>query len=158
MELPVRATVMFFFLWCVTRGVGKRSLAEMSAFELVLLITVGDLVQQGVTQEDRSVTGAFVATGTITFWVIVFGYVSWRFRGSREVIEGIPLLVVRHGQPLTEVMRAERLTLDEVLEAAREQGIEDLDRVEAGVLDADGKFSFLTTDGERPRSDDKPAT
>lgn len=54
MELVIRATIIFFFLWLLTRAMGKRELSEMTAFELILLVTVGDLVQQGVTQEDMS--------------------------------------------------------------------------------------------------------
>ena len=158
MELPLRATAVFFFLWAVTRALGKRELAQMSAFELVLLITLGDLVQQGVTQEDYSVTGAFLAVGTIAFWVLVFGYIGFRFPGTRDVIEGIPVMVVRKGQPMEEAMRTERLTLGEILEAAREQGIKDLDEVEAAILDPDGKFAFIKVDGEQHQPDEKQAT
>lgn len=155
MELPLRATAVFFFLWAVTRALGKRELAEMSAFEMVLLITLGDLVQQGVTQEDYSVTGAFLAVGTIAFWVLVFAYISFRFPSSRRVVEGEPVIVVRKGKPMVEAMRTERLTLDEVLEAAREQGIADLDEVEVAILDPDGKFSFIKVDGEQHQPDEK---
>ncbi|HEX2698729.1 MAG TPA: YetF domain-containing protein [Acidimicrobiales bacterium] len=158
MELPLRATAVFFFLWAVTRALGKRELAQMSAFELVLLITLGDLVQQGVTQEDYSVTGAFLAVGTIAFWVLVFGYVGFRFPASRNVIEGVPLVIVHKGKPMEQAMRTERLTLDEVLEAAREQGIRDLDEVEAAILDPDGTFAFIKVDGEQHQPDEKQAT
>jgi uncharacterized membrane protein YcaP (DUF421 family) len=155
MELPLRATAVFFFLWAITRALGKRELAQMSAFELVLLMVLGDLVQQGVTQEDYSVTGAFLAVGTIAFWVLLFGYIGFRFPGSRRVIEGEPVLVVRKGQPVHEALKVERLTLDEVLEAAREQGIRDLAEVEAAILDPDGKFAFIKTDGEQHQPDEK---
>lgn len=158
MELPLRATAVFFFLWAVTRALGKRELAQMSAFELVLLITLGDLVQQGVTQEDYSVTGAFLAVGTLAFWVLVFGYIGFRFPSTRRVIEGESVLVVRNGRPLDEAMKTERLTLDEVLEAAREQGIKDLDQVEVAILDPDGKFAFITVEREQHRRDEKQAT
>lgn len=68
METVVRATVIYFFLFAITRASGKRELSEMTAFELILLITIGDLVQQGVTQEDASLTGAVLAVGTIFLW------------------------------------------------------------------------------------------
>ncbi len=155
MEIPLRATVIFFFLWGLTRALGKRELSQMSAFELVLLITVGDLVQQGVTQEDYSVTGAMLASGTLALWVLLFAYVSFRFGRARKVIEGEPVLIVRHGEPLTEALRIERLTLDEVLEEARQQGIADLAEVEVGVLEPEGSFSFIKADGERPSSHEK---
>jgi len=149
-ELIVRATCLYFFLWLVARGIGKRELSEMTAFELILLVTMGDLIQQGVTQEDFSVTGAFLSVGTFAFWILVFSYVSWKFPRTRQAIEGVPVIVVRDGQPLDKVLELERLTLDEVLEAARNQGIVDLAQVELGVLEPDGKFSFMRKDQGPP--------
>jgi uncharacterized membrane protein YcaP (DUF421 family) len=148
MEIIVRATVIYFFLWAVARGVGKRELSEMTAFELILLVTMGDLIQQGATQEDMSLTGAGLAVGTLALWIVVFAYLSWRFRRLRPFTEGVPVVVVRDGRPLDQVLKIERLTLDEVCEAARNQGIADLAEVDVGVLEPDGKFSFLKTDGE----------
>jgi len=143
LELIVRATCLYFFLWLVARGTGKRELSEMSAFELILLVTMGDLIQQGVTQEDMSIIGAFLAVGTFAFWILVFGYVSWKFPRTRPMIEGVPVVVVRDGRPLEEVLELERLTIDEVCEAARNQGLADLAQVKIAVLEPDGKFSFI---------------
>ena len=155
MDIPIRATFAFFFLWGVTRALGKRELSQMSAFELVLLITVGDLVQQGVTQEDYSVTGAVLAVGTVAVWVMVFAYVSFRSPAARRAIEGEPVLIVRDGEPRRDALRVERLTVEEVLEEARQQGISDLGDVRVGLLEADGSFSFLTRDEERHPPDEK---
>ena len=148
MEIIVRATVIYFFLWAVARGVGKRELSEMTAFELILLVTMGDLIQQGATQEDMSLTGAGLAVGTLALWILVFAYLSWRFRRLRPTLEGVPVIVIRQGQALEKVLEIERLTLEEVCEEARNQGITDLAEVEIGVLEPDGKFSFLKATGE----------
>jgi uncharacterized membrane protein YcaP (DUF421 family) len=147
MEIIIRATVIYFFLWAVARGVGKRELSEMTAFELILLVTMGDLIQQGATQEDMSITGAVLAVGTLAFWILVFAYLSWRFRRVRPVLEGVPVVVIHHGQPLDEVLAIERLTLDEICEEARNQGIRDLAEIDIGVLEPDGRFSFLKAAG-----------
>lgn len=147
MEIIVRATVLYFFLWAVARGVGKRELSEMTAFELILLVTMGDLIQQGATQEDMSLTGAALAVGTLAMWILVFAYLSWRFKRLRPVTEGVPVVVVHDGRPLDEVLAIERITLDEVCEAARNQGIRNLSEVDIGVLEPDGKFSFLRAAG-----------
>lgn len=147
MEIPIRATVIFFFLWVLTRALGRRELAQITAFELLLLVTVGDMVQQGVTQQDVSLTGAMLAVGTLGLWTLVWGYLSFRLAPTRRVIEGVPVLVIRDGQLLDEVMRLERLTLEEVREEARNQGIDDLRRVRAGVVEPDGKFSFIVGEG-----------
>jgi uncharacterized membrane protein YcaP (DUF421 family) len=147
MEIIVRATCLYGFLWLVARGIGKRELSEMTAFELILLVTMGDLIQQGVTQEDFSVTGAFLSVGTFAFWILVFGYVSWKLPRTRPAIEGAPVVVVLDGRAVDKVLELERLTLPEVCEAARNQGIDDLAKVKIGILETDGKFSFIRTDG-----------
>ncbi len=151
MEIVIRATVLYAFLWMVARGVGKRELSELTAFELILLVTMGDLIQQGVTQEDMSVTGAMLAVGTLALWILIFAYLSWRFRPLRPAFEGVPVVVVRKGRPLDPVLRIERLTLDEVCEAARNQGIADLADVDIGVLEPDGRFSFLRASDDSTR-------
>jgi uncharacterized membrane protein YcaP (DUF421 family) len=147
MELVVRATAIFFFLWLLTRGMGKRELSQMTAFELLMLVTVGDLIQQGVTQEDTSVIGAMLAVGTLAFWAVLFSYLSFRFKGARSVLEGLPVVVVRDGAIKREFIAAERMTIDELKEEARNQGVDDLGKVRIGVLEPDGKLSFLVDDG-----------
>lgn len=153
MDVTLRATAVFFFLWALTRALGKRELAEMNAFEMVLLIVLGDLVQQGVTQEDFSVTGAFLAAGTIGFWALVVSYLSFRFPRTRRAVEGAPVLVVRKGRPLYDAIRLERLTIEEIEEEARQQGIRDLAEVDVGIIETDGRFSFVRTDREQHRAE-----
>jgi len=148
MEIIVRATIIYFVLWGVARGVGKRELSEMTAFELILLVTMGDLIQQGATQEDMSITGAALAVGTLAMWILLFAYLSWRFRSLRPVLEGVPVVVIHRGRTLDDVLAIERLTVDEVCEAARNQGIGDLAEIDIGVLEPDGKFSFLKASGD----------
>jgi len=153
MELVIRATVIYFFLWAVARGTGKRELAQMTAFELILLVTMGDLIQEATTQEDMSLAGAVIVISTMTFWIIAFSYLAFRFKRARAVIDGVPVVVVRDGEVLPAALRLERIAEEEVVDAAREQGIADLGDVWVGVLEADGKFSFLRRSGqENPRN------
>jgi uncharacterized membrane protein YcaP (DUF421 family) len=143
MEIVVRATVIYLFLWLLTRALGKRELAEMTAFELLLLMVVGDLIQQGVTQEDTSITGALLAVGTIGAWILIFSFLGFRFRSARILIEGVPVVVVREGRPIEPALRLERVVLDELLESARNQGIANLRDIDLAILEPSGKFSFL---------------
>jgi len=143
MEIMVRATVIYFFLWILTRALGKRELAEMTAFELLLLMVTGDLIQQGVTQEDTSITGALLAVGTIGAWILIFSFLGYRFRSARNIIEGVPVVVVRDGRPIEPALRLERVVLEELLESARNQGIANLRDIDLAILEPSGKFSFL---------------
>ena len=147
MEIVIRAGVMFVFLWLVTRAVGKRELAQLSAFELVLLVTMGDLVQQGITQEDYSVSGGMLTIGTFALLSVGLSYVSWRFPRSRPVLEGQPVVVVRSGETQEKVLAYERLPVSELLEAARKEGIRDLEEVDLAVLENDGSISFFRRSG-----------
>ena len=115
--------------------------------------THGDLIQQGATQEDMALTGTALAVGTLALWILVFSYLSFRFRPLRRALEGAPTIVVHRGRPLEAVLRIERVTLDEVKEEARNQGIADLDDVEFGVLEPDGRFSFLRRTGPADQAD-----
>jgi uncharacterized membrane protein YcaP (DUF421 family) len=143
MEIIVRATIIYFFLWIVLRGVGKRELGEMSPFDLVLLVAIGDLVQQGVTQEDASLTGAMLAVGTFAFWVVVLAYAQLRSARARRLVNGTAAIVVRDGVPLEQVLRLQRVSLDDLKVAARQKGIADLRDVQLAVLEPEGRFSFI---------------
>lgn len=149
MEIVVRTVVIFFFVLLLTRAMGKKELSELTAFELILLVTIGDLVQQGVTQEDQSLTGAILAVGTLGLLIVSLSYLSYRWRPIRRVIRGIAVVVVRDGRPIEDAMKLERLTIDDVVESARQQGIDDLGKVKLAVLEPDGKFSFIQRDGEQ---------
>jgi uncharacterized membrane protein YcaP (DUF421 family) len=152
MEIVLRATVLFCVLWLVSRASGKRELSQLSAFELVLLVTMGDLVQQGITQEDYSVTGAVLAVSVFALLSVLLSYASWRFPRSRHVLEGQPSVIVRDGAIDEEVMAAERLTTTELNEAARERGIRSLADVDLAILENNGTISFF----ERNRAGSAP--
>jgi uncharacterized membrane protein YcaP (DUF421 family) len=143
MDIVFRAIFVFFFLWIVTRAVGRSTLGELSTFQLLLYVTMGDLVQQGVTQQDYSVTAAVLAVGTFALLTAVFGFVNWRSRRLRPFVHGAPLVIIRNGEPCAESFRWERLSMNDVMAAAREQGIKSFNEIDVAVLEADGKISFF---------------
>lgn len=147
MEIVFRAIVVFAFLWLVTRAVGRATLGELSTFELLLYVTMGDLVQQGVTQQDTSLASAFLAVGVFALLTVALSYISWRWPRARPIVHGVPTIVVSHGEPDIDAMRAERLSLDELMAAARGQGIERFADIRLAVLETDGKISFFTGSG-----------
>src|SRR5207247_208805 len=90
MQIVVRASIMFVFLFVVMRTMGRKELAQLSAFELILVIVMGDLIQQGVTQQDNSLTGAITAISTFVVWMLAFSYLSFKNKRARQLIEGRP--------------------------------------------------------------------
>ena len=147
MEIAVRALVVFVFLWGVTRAVGRSTLGELSTFELLLYVTMGDLVQQAVTQQDYSVTGAAIAVSTFALLTVALSWTQWRFPRSRGLITGRPVLVATHGEVDEEVLRRQRLSVADLLVAARQQGIRHTGDIEYAVLEPDGRISFFPYDG-----------
>jgi uncharacterized membrane protein YcaP (DUF421 family) len=150
MQIVVRAAVLYLFIWLVTRGMGRKELSEMSAFELILFVVFGDLIQQGVTGDDRSITGAALAVTTFALLTLLFSYTAFKSKSAQKVLQGVAVVIVRDGRILEDVLALERLQSDDVKDEARQQGIDDMRDVQLGVLEADGKFSFIRRTGERP--------
>jgi uncharacterized membrane protein YcaP (DUF421 family) len=146
MEIVIRAAVVYLFLWTVTRAVGRTTLGELSTFQLLLYVTMGDLIQQAVTQQDYSLTGAILAVSVFALFTAGLNWVQWRFPKARPLVNGLPVVILRHGEEQTASMRQQRLSTTDLLAAARQQGIRDLRSVELAVLEADGKISFFVAD------------
>jgi uncharacterized membrane protein YcaP (DUF421 family) len=143
MDIAIRATFAFFFILLVTRTIGRRELSSLEPFDLILLIVIGDLIQQGVTQSDYSLTGLVIATGTMALLTVVVSFLTYRFRPLRTAFDGEPIVIVRDGKTIDSNLRRERLTVEEVVAEARQQQIGSLDDVAWAVLETSGKISFV---------------
>src|SRR4029079_8317748 len=107
MEIVLRALVVFLFLWVVTRAVWRSTLGELSTFELLLYVTMGDLVQQGVTQQDYSVTAALLAVSTFALMTVGLSWLQWRVPRARPITTVRPLLVFSDGSLDANAMRSQ---------------------------------------------------
>src|SRR3954469_15423601 len=143
MDLTIRAAVLFCFVYLLTRIIGRRELSSMEPFGLILLIVMGDAIQQGLTQDDYSVTGAFIVIGTFAVLQVVFSYASFRFPRLRPVLDGEPIIVVENGKPIERNLERERITVDEVMVEARLQQLSSLDQIAWAVLETSGKISII---------------
>lgn len=146
MDIVIRAAVAFVFILLLTRIVGRRELSSLEPFDLILLVTIGDLVQQGVTQNDFSVTGMGLAVGTIAMLAVLFSYLPWRFQVLRPVLEGQPVILIEDGNVIERNLRRNRLTQEEIAAEARFQQIDSLEQIRWAVLETSGKISFIKKD------------
>jgi uncharacterized membrane protein YcaP (DUF421 family) len=143
MDIVVRTIFAFCFVFLLTRLVGRRELSSLQPFDLILLIVLGDLIQQGVTQNDLSVTGLILAAGIFGVLTLAVSYLGWRFPRIRPVFEPEPLILVEDGRVIEKNLRKERMTPHEIAAEARLQQIPSLDRVQWAVLESGGRISFI---------------
>ncbi len=147
MDLVLRTAFVFVLILVVTRAVGRRELSAMEPFDLILLVVIGDMVQQGVTQSDYSLTGTTTVICTLAVLVVATAWLSYRFARLRPLLEGEPTLLISDGRLLERNLKRERMTVAEVEAEARQQSIGALADVNYAVLETNGKISFVTKSG-----------
>ena len=145
MDVVLRTIFVFFLILVITRAVGRRELSSMEPFDLILLVVIGDLVQQGVTQSDYSLTRATTVIATLALLTVFTAWLSFRVRRLRPMLEGGPVVIVADGRVLERNLRRQRMTVEEVEAEARLQQIASLDDVRFAVLETNGKISFATS-------------
>jgi len=143
MDIVLRAIAVFFFLYVLMRVIGRRELSTLEPFDLILLVVLGDAVQQGLTQDDYSLTGAFLVVGTIAMLQLGISYTNFRFPRLRPILDGEPIVIVQDGKPIERNLSRERLAIDDVLSAARRQNIASLDDVAWAVMETSGEITFI---------------
>jgi uncharacterized membrane protein YcaP (DUF421 family) len=143
MDLVLRALVVFSFVFLLTRVIGKRELGSLQPFDLILLIVLGDALQQGLTQDDYTLTGAFLVVGTIAVLQVFVSWLSYRFPRARPILEGEPVIILQDGKPIERNLKRERLSVEDIAEEARKQSIAHLEDVRFAVLETGGTISFI---------------
>jgi uncharacterized membrane protein YcaP (DUF421 family) len=143
MDIILRASVMFFIMYLLLRLLGKRELSQVTPFELVLLVVMGDLVQQGITHNDLSMTGAALAIGTIAFWALALSWITYLSPRAERMLEGVPRVLVKDGELIMANMRRDRITRSEMEIEMRLAGIARISEVAWAILEPNGKISFI---------------
>lgn len=155
MDIVLRAAAMFALLYILLRLLGKREIGQMTSFELVVLIVMGDLIQQGVTHNDMSLVGATLAVITFAFLALALSWATYLFPRAEKLLDGEPRVIIRDGTLLEDNLRRDRVTRAEVESEMRLAGIGSMRDVAWGILETQGKISFIKRDGERPQRSDE---
>jgi uncharacterized membrane protein YcaP (DUF421 family) len=144
MDLAIRAVVLYFFVYLLTRIVGRRELSSLGPFDIILLVVIGDAIQQGLTQDDYSVTGAVIVVVVFAVLQVFMSYLSYRSGPIRKVLEGEPIVIIQDGKPIERNLKRERLAVDEVMEQARATAqISSMDEIQFAILENSGAISFI---------------
>ncbi len=143
MDIVLRAAFVYVFIVIVMLVVGRRELSSMEPSDLILLIVMGDLVQNGITQSDYSLTGVVLAISTVGLLAAATSYVTFKFKFMSRVVEGEPVILVQDGKPIDRNLKGNRLTHEELMEQARSQGVESMDEIKWAVLETNGSISVI---------------
>lgn len=144
MDAVLRAFAIYVFVFVVFRISGKRTLAQVTTFDFVLLLIIGEATQQGLLGDDFSVTNAFLVVGTLVATDIVMSLAQQRFPALGRFVEGLPVVLIDDGEPIQRHMQRARVDESDILERARQsQGLERLDDVKYAVLERDGSISIV---------------
>lgn len=150
MESVLRAAAIYAFLLVLFRITGRRALSEITTFDFVLLLVIGEATQQALLGDDFSVINAFVVIATLVLIDILLSLFKERSPKVGRFLDGVPLIVVEYGRPLTERLRKARLTEEDILEAARQsQGLERLEQIRFAVLEKNGQISVIPEPGAK---------
>lgn len=150
MDAVLRATAVYLFLLLIFRITGKRSLAQITTFDFVLLLIIAETSQQALLGEDFSVTNCFLLVITLVSLEVFLTLVTRRFPALDKIIEGVPLVVVANGRPLRDRLEKSGLEENEILAAAREsQGLERMDQIKYAVLERTGGISIIPMDAAK---------
>lgn len=143
LELIVRGTTMYFFLFALFRVVIKRRIGSIGMGDLLVLVIVADAAQNGMAGEYRSITDALLLVGTILGWNYLLDWANYRFAWLQRWLEPDPLLLVRDGRVLRRHMRLERITEKELSAKLREHGVSDLAEVAKAYMEPDGAVTVI---------------
>ncbi len=147
MESVTKAVVVYLFLLVMFRIAGKRTLAEVTAFDLVLLLIISEAVQQALVGQDYSMTNAFLVVATLVGLNVLMSEIKLRFKTAERVLDSTPVLIVDNGRLLHERMDKERVDVGDLLDAAREHhGIERMEQIKYAVLERSGRISIIPVD------------
>lgn len=154
LDLIVRVTIIFIALTAGFRFLGKRELSQMSPFEIVTLLLIAEIVSPSLTAGDESIPGALVGAATLLLLTFLDSVMTYRLKWFQTVSEAPPAIVVNRGRLVDDVLHKDRIRPDEILSEMRKAGIERLDMIKWGVLEPDGRMSFVRYDGEDTGADE----
>lgn len=149
MDAVFRGAAIYFFLLLIFRIFGTRSLAQVTTFDFVLLLIIAETTQQGLIGDDFSVTKAGLLIATLMLIELLLTRLKQRSPWFDRFSEGIPMVIVKDGQLLTERMRSCHIDVADVLASARElQGLDGLEKIKYAVLEKNGLITIIPAEGK----------
>ncbi len=157
LELFIRGTVMYWFLFLMFRFVIRRDVGAIGIADVLLLVIIADAAQNAMDDDYKSITEGMVVVGTLVLWNVAINWLHFRFPAFQRFAEPRELLLVKDGKVMERNLRREMMTRDELMGKLREQGIESVEEVRWAYMESDGQVSVRRRDGQHRPQHDRPA-
>ena len=142
-ELLLRGTCIYFFMFIIMKIWGKKHLGEMAAFDFILLLFISEAVQNSLVDDDKSIWGGIIIIVTFLFWNSLINKLTFKYKKLEKLLDGEPQVVIKNGVVNTALLRKEKITDQELFEALRQEGVDDLHKVKKGTLETNGHLSVI---------------
>ena len=150
MDTVIRAAIVYAIMLLIFRIAGKRTLSEITTFDFVLTLIIAEAVQQGMVDQDQSLTGAFLLVATLVGLDIALSLLKQRYKGLERLLEGTPVIVLANGRMRRDAADNERVDDAEILAAARQaHGLKRLDQIDYAVIEVSGGISVVPKESEK---------
>lgn len=147
MDAVMRAAAIYVALLVLFKFAGRRSLSELTIFDFVLLLIIGEATQQALLGDDFSITNAVLVIATLIGIDMLLSALKWRWPRFDLWLEGSPTIVVENGVALSSRLKAARIRVEDILESAREKhGLERLDQIKFAIIEKNGKISIIPSE------------
>jgi uncharacterized membrane protein YcaP (DUF421 family) len=148
MEMVFRAIAIYLILLIVFKIAGRRTLLQMTSFDLILLLIISEATQQALLGTDYSVTGAMLTIVTLIVVDILFGFMKKRFSRAEQLLDGAPVVLVENGTPIDNKIKKVNVSTDDIMLVARQNhGIYQIEKIKFAILERNGQISIIPADG-----------
>lgn len=148
MEMVFRAIAIYLILLIVFKIAGRRTLLQMTSFDLILLLIISEATQQALLGTDYSVTGAMLTIVTLIVVDILFGFMKKRFSRAEQLLDGAPVVLVENGTPIDGKIKKVNVSTDDIMLVARQNhGIYQIEKIKFAILERNGQISIIPEDG-----------
>ena len=144
MESVIRGLIVYLFLLLVFRIAGKRTLAEMTSFDLVLLLIISETIQQALVDNDHSLTNGFLLILTLVGASVVLAWLREKSKPIEKWLDDVPLIIMEHGKLHHDRMTKVRVDENDIMMAARQaHGLERMEQIKYAIVENDGEISIV---------------
>ena len=148
MDSVIRAVAIYAIVWIIFRLAGRRTFAEMTSFDFILLLICGEATQQALLGDDFSITHARIIVLTLVWMDVILSHIKQRSQTADRLMDGLPVVLVANGKLLKHRMNRERVDSEDILEEARKRhGISRIDQIKYAVLERTGSISIIPSEG-----------